>query len=173
MNVRISRPLSHAPRPISRSGCPHQAWIFVALALLAASSPGLLEGQGVGPLSSSWSAGLAAGAFKYEPSADNSFPIIAVRLDRSISKWVRFEVGTTYTRPEIQTDDQMAFDPTLLAEHTNLFTVTLGAQAKWTISRLEPYGGIAVGFFGRYDRDAHEAFNRSDSEMTAGVFWTF
>jgi hypothetical protein len=52
MNVRISRPLSHAPRPISRSGCPHQAWIFVALALLAASSPGLLEGQGVGPLSS-------------------------------------------------------------------------------------------------------------------------
>jgi hypothetical protein len=67
----------------------------------------------------------------------------------------------------------MAFDPTLPAEHTNLFTVTLGAQAKWTISRLEPYGGIAVGFFGRYDRDAHEAFNRSDSEMTAGVFWTF
>ena len=108
------------------------ASISLAAGFLLAVSGGVLEAQASGPVRSSWTVGLAGGVFKYEPSADNTFPMIAVRLDRPISKWVRFEVGTTYTRPEIQTDGQGFFDPSLPAEHTNLFTVTLGAQARWS-----------------------------------------
>ena len=153
--------------------------------------------------------GLYGGVFKYEPSDNNKYPIIAVRMDRPISRWARFEVSTTYTKPEIQSDSSGVFDPDLPVEKTNLFTVTLGFQFRYTLGRIEPYGGFSVGFFGRYDsdpagrsfgrstfqfplgirvwatdnfgvrgeyrwdRDAHEAVTRSDSELTAGVFWTF
>lgn len=206
MKIRISqrpraRVLSYGAAPL--------ALISLVAGFLLAVSPGVLEAQASGPVRDNWTVGLAGGVFKYEPSADNTFPMIAVRLDRPISKWVRFEVGTTYTRPEIQTDGQGFFDPSLPAEHTNLFTVTLGAQARWTVGPLEPYGGISAGFFGRYDggptgrsfgrstfqfpfgirlwatdhigvrgeyrfsEDTHEAMTRSDSEFTAGVFWTF
>ncbi len=120
-------------------------------------------------------------------------------------------MGTSYARPEVQTNAEGAFDPTLPAEHTKLFTVTVGLHLRLTLGPLEPYAGIAAGFFGRYDggedplarsfgrstfqfpigirlwatdnigvrgeysfdRDRHEAVTRSDSEMTAGVFWTF
>ena len=69
-------------------------------------------------------------------------------------KWVRLEAGTSYTRPEVQTDSLKLFDPSLPAEHTNLFTVTVGLQLRLTVGRLEPYGGISAGFFGRYDGDS-------------------
>ena len=72
--------------------------------------------------------GLAAGVFNYEPSREQGFPIIAVRADRPTSKWVRLEAGTSYTRPEVQTDSLKLFDPSLPPEHTNLFTVTVGLQ---------------------------------------------
>ncbi len=206
MKIRISqrpraRVLSYGAAPL--------ALISLAAGFLLTVSPSVSKAQVSGPVRNNWTVGLAGGVFKYEPSADNTFPMIAVRLDRPISKWVRFEVGTTYTRPEIQTDGGGFFDPSLPAEHTNLFTVTLGAQARWTVGPLEPYGGISAGFFGRYDggptdrsfgrstfqfpfgirlwatdhigvrgeyrfsEDTHEAMTRSDSEFTAGVFWTF
>jgi hypothetical protein len=160
-------------------------------------------------LSDRSSLGVAAGVFKYEPSDDNGSPIFAVRLDRPMSRWARFEIGTSYTRPEIQADAEGFFDPTLPAEYTNLFAVTAGIQARLTVGPLEPYAGVSVGFFGRYeggsaglsfgrstlqfplgirlwatdhlgvrgeyrfDKDRHEVFTHSDSEMSAGVFWTF
>ncbi len=173
-------------------------------------SPMVLQGQTSGPTRQSWSVGLAAGVFNYEPSGGEGFPIIALRADQPVSEWVRLEVSTTYTRPEVQTNTGGMFDPSLRAEHTNLFTVTVGLQLRLTVGRLEPYGGISAGFFGRYDGDSagrrfgrstiqfplgiriwvtdhigvrgeyrfdedrHEAgVTHSDSEMTAGVFWTF
>ena len=149
------------------------AIISVAVALLLAASPDVLEGQGTGPLSDNWSLGLAAGKFTYEPSANNSFPIIALRMDRPVSRWIRFEVGTTYTRPEIQTDSLGLFDPSLPAEHTNLFTVTVGVQARWTAGPLEPYGGFSAGFFGRYDGDPMgRRFGRATFQFPLGIrFW--
>ena len=209
MNICISvDPLRRSAR-LSKWRDKWPAPVCFAVGLLMVASPSVVEGQASGPERESWTLGIAAGVFKYEPSADEGFPIFVVRADRPISKWVRLVAGTSYTRPEIQTDAQNMFDPSLPAEHTNLFTVTLGGQLRWTVGRLEPYAGISAGFFGRYDgdpagrrfgrstfqfpfgirlwatdnigvraeyrfdQDRHEAVTRSDSEMTAGVFWTF
>ena len=209
MNVCISERWLGTLSRFSKWGGTRPALITAAAGLMVAMSTAVLQGQSSGPLRESWTVGLAGGVFNYETSDDQGFPIIAVRADRPMSKWVRFEVGTSYARPEIQTNAQQMFDPTLPAEHTNLFTVTVGLQLRLTVGPLEPYGGVSAGFFGRYDgdsagrrfgrstfafpfgirlwatdhigvrgeyrfdEDSHEVLRRSDSEMTAGVFWTF
>tara|TARA_B100000470_G_C19611820_1_gene311399 strand:- start:266 stop:673 length:408 start_codon:yes stop_codon:yes gene_type:complete len=135
--------------------------------------------------------------------------MIALRADRPLSRWVRLEASTTYTRPEIQTNTAGMFDPDLPTERTNIFTVTLGLQFRYTVGRVEPYGGLSAGFFGRYDEgpgassvtgstlqfplgirlwatdnigvrgeyrfnlDSHQFVTYNDTELTAGVFWTF
>ncbi|HAT17919.1 MAG TPA: hypothetical protein DCS76_09010 [Gemmatimonadetes bacterium] len=168
------------------------------LMAVLAVSPALSQSETSGPTRESWSVGLAAGAFKYEPSGDQRSAMIALRADRPISRWLRLEASTTYTRPEVQT----------AVERTNLVTVTLGIQGRWTLDRFEPYGGLSAGFFGRYDGgstgssitsstiqfplgiriwatdnlgvrgeyrfnfDSHQVVTNNDSELTAGVFWT-
>ena len=210
MNICISERSSAPAARLPQWGATRPASVSCAVALVMAALPVVLQGQASGPTRESWTVGLAAGVFNYEPSEDQGFPIIAVRADRPSSKWVRLEAATSYTRPEVQTDSLELFDPSLPAEHTNLFTVTVGLQLRFTAGRLEPYGGISAGFFGRYDGDSagrrfgrstfqfpfgiriwatdhigvrgefrfdedrHEAGStHSDSEMTAGVFWTF
>ena len=209
MNIFMSGPWAGPSARFSQWGCTPLVLTSVVVGLLVAASPPVLAGQGSGALSQSWTVSLNGGVFNYEPSRDQGFPIIALRADQAISKWARLEVGTSYTRPEVQTDAQGLFDPALPAEHTNLFSVTLGIQLRWTLGRLEPYGGLSAGFFGRYDsdsagrrfgrstfqfpfgvrfwatdhigvrgeyrfdEDSHEAVTRHDSELTAGVFWTF
>ena len=174
MNLCISKPWLAPLVRFSKHGPTRPALISVAVGLLVAVSPVVLEGQGSGPLSESWTVGLYGGVFNYEPSGDQGFRIIAVRMDRPVSRWVRFEVGTTYTRPEIQTNAQGLFDPSLPAEHGNLFTVTLGIQARWTVGPLEPYGGFSAGFFGRYDGDpTGRRFGRSTFQFPFGIrLWT-
>ncbi len=146
------------------------ASIALAVGLLAAVSPVVLEGQGSGPLRENWTVGLASGVFNYEPSLDQGSRIFAVRADRPVSRWVRFEVGATYTRPEVQLDDQRRFDPSLPAEHTNLFTITVGVQFRWSVGPLEPYGGASAGWFARYDADsAGRRFSRSTIAIPFGI----
>ena len=211
MNLCVSKRWLAPLGRFSKCGGAPPGLISVAVGLLVAVSPVVLQGQGSGPLSESWTVGLSGGVFNYEPSDDEGFRIIALRMDRPASRWIRFEVGTTYTRPEVQTNADRIFDPSLPAEHTNLFTVTVGFQFRLTVGPLEPYGGFSAGFFGRYDggpptdrrrrfgrstfqfpfgirlwatdhigvrgeyrfgEDRHEAVTHSDSEWTAGVFWT-
>lgn len=209
MNFCISeRSLAPSAR-LPKWGTTSSALFSCAVGILVAVSPAVLQAQTSGPTRESWTVGLAAGVFNYEPSGGEGFPIIALRADQPVSEWVRLEVSTTYSRPEVQTNAGGMFDPTLPVERTNIFTVTLGFQVRWTLDRLEPYAGASAGFFGRYDsdpagrrfghstfqfplgvrlwatdhigvrgeyrfdEDAHEVVNRSDSEMTVGVFWTF
>ena len=199
MNLSISE-RSSAPSPRLRRWCA--TWpelLSCAVAILVAVVPAVSQSQTSGPTRESWSVGLAAGVFKYEPSGDQGSAIIALRADRPLSRWARLEASTTYTRPEVQTT----------VERTNLVTVTLGIQLKWTRDRFEPYGGLSAGFFGRYDGgptgssitsstlqfplgiriwatdnlglrgeyrfdfDSHQFVTNSDNEITAGVFWTF
>jgi hypothetical protein len=138
VSSRCLRPAARIPlRPVLRS-----ALIPLAIGFLAAATPAVSQGQSAGPLSDRSSLGVAAGVFKYEPSDDNGSPIFAVRLDRPMSRWARFEIGTSYTRPEIQADAEGFFDPTLPAEYTNLFAVTAGIQARLTVGfRLDSSAG--------------------------------
>jgi hypothetical protein len=209
MNICISERSLGASACFSKRGATRPALISYAVGLLVALSPAVLQGQASGPLRESLTVGLAGGVFNYESSGDQGFPIFVVRADQPVSKWVRLEAGTSYARPEVQTDSGNIFDPSLPAEHANLFAVTVGFQLRLTVGRLEPYGGVSAGFFGRYDGDSagtrfgrstlqfpfgirlwvtdhigvrgeyrfdedrHQLFTHSDSEMTAGVFWTF
>ena len=146
------------------------ALISCAVGLLMTVSPIVLQGQASGPTRQSWTVGLAAGVFYYEPSGGEGFPIIALRADQPVSEWVRLEVSTTYTRPEVQTNPGGMFDPTLPVERTNLFTVTLGFQLRLTLGRVEPYAGASAGFFGRYDSDpAGRRFGHSTFQFPFGV----
>ncbi len=170
MNLCIPQPRLAPLGRFTKCGTTRPALISVAVGLLVSASPVVLEGQGSGPLRDHWSVGLASGVFNYEPSLDQGFPIFAARADRPLSRWVRFEVGTTYTRPEVQLDDQQMFDPSLPAEHTNLFTVTVGVQARWSVGPLEPYGGLSIGWFARYDADsAGRRFSRSTIGIPFGI----
>ena len=177
--------------------------------LLMAVSPAVSQNQTSGPTRESWSIGLAVGVFDYEQSGDQNFPMIALRADQPPSWWVRLAASAIYTRPEIQTNTVGMFDPDLPTERTNIFTVTLGLQFRYTVGRVEPYGGLSAGFFGRYDEgpgassvtgstlqfplgirlwatdnigvrgeyrfnlDSHQFVTYNDTELTAGVFWTF
>lgn len=135
------------------------------------AAPTVLRGQGAGPSSKRSSLGLAGGVFKYEPSEDNGSPILAVRLDRPVSRWTRLEVGTSYTRPEIQADDEGFFGryeggPAGRSFGRSTFQFPLGIRL-WATDHIGLRGEY------RFDQDRHEVFTNSDSEMTAGVFWTF
>ena len=231
MNICISERSSAPSARLPKWGATRQALISCAVALLMAVLPVVLQGQASGPTRESWTVGLAAGVFNYEPSRDQGFPIIAVRADRPTSKsrpsntscivacsraraktpstsaksMARWRLadnrrrpgtnllyilrrvttlnpaapissmgaprgGPSYTRPEVQTDSLKLFDPSLPAEHTNLFTVTVGLQLRLTVGRLEPYGGISAGFFGRYDGDsAGRRFWRSTFQFPFGI----
>jgi len=170
MNIFMSGPWEGPSARFSKCGCTRLVLTSVVVGLLVAVSPPVLEAQGSGPLSPTWTVGLSSGTFNYEPSNDQGFQIIALRIHRPVSEWVRFELGTSYTRPEIQTNAQNMFDPALPSQTTNLFAVTLGIQARWTAGPLEPYAGVSAGFFGRYDgRPTNRRFGRSTFQFPFGI----
>lgn len=156
----------------SECACTGRALTLVVSGLLVMAAPSVLQGQNTAALSPNWTVGVAGGLYYYEPSADEGFPIYVARASRAVSKWARFELGASYTRPEIQTDGAGMYDPSLPAEYTNIFAVTLGVQFKWTVGRLEPYGGISAGFYGRYDGDPSPPgrnFGRSTFQFPLGL----
>lgn len=170
MNVCISKRRLGLIGRFSSWGSTRPAWFLVVVGFPLALSPSVLQGQGSGPTSESWTVGVAGGVFHYELAQDQGSPIFVVRADRPASKWVRFEVGASHTRPEVQTDAQSVFDPSLPAEYTNLFTATVGLQFRWTLGPLEPYAGIAGGFFGRYDGGpTARRFGRSTFQFPFGI----
>ena len=113
---------------------------------------------------------LAVGSLRYEPSLNTGFPMLALRYDRASSRWMRFETSASFSRPDVQTDLDGAYDPTFPTEKTNLFTLSIGAQARWTFGRVEPYGGAAAGIFVRRDGDSDgRRFSRTVFAFPFGI----
>lgn len=148
---------------------------IIGLLSVAAFATPPAQGQqssGSAALREAWTVTVAAGAFTYELADDNDFFLLAFRADRPLSQWVRFEVETSYSRPEVQTDSEGRFVPAPLlpAEHANLFTFTVGFQAKYALGPVEPYAGIAAGLFARYDDDSDgRRFQNSTVSFPFGV----
>ncbi len=146
---------------------------IIGLISVAAFAPPPAQGQqssGSAALREAWTVTVAAGAFSYELADDNEFFLLALRADRPISRWVRFEAETSYSRPEVQTDIEGRFAPLISAEHASLFTLTVGFQAKYALGPVEPYAGIAAGLFARYDDDSDgRRFQRSTFSFPFGV----
>jgi len=114
---------------------------------------------------------LAVGSLRYQPSANTEFRMLALRFDRGTSPWMRFETSASYSRPDVQTDSIGAYDPSgFPKEKTHLYTITVGANVRWELGRVEPYGGLAFGIFGRRDGDEDgRRFSRTAFAFPFGI----
>lgn len=143
---------------------------FAAAATLLIGSPLSAQTPDAGPLSESWTISVVGEVLSYEPSDDESFPIFSVRADHSLSEYVRLEVETSLSRPDVQQDEQFFYDPSLPTKSANLFTLTAGFQARYTMGRVEPYGGISAGLFARVDDDSEgQRFSRNTFSFPFGL----
>ena len=143
---------------------------FAAAAILLFGSPLSAQTSDPGPLSESWTISVVGGILSYEPSDDESFPIFSVRADHSMSEYIRLEIETSYSRPDVQQDEGFVFDPSLPTKSANLFTLTAGFQARHTMGRVEPYGGISAGLFARVDDDSEgRRFSRNTFSFPFGL----
>ena len=142
--------------------------LVLVTGILLVGSP--LAAQGRGSFQRQSTVTLAYGSLRYEPSDNTRFPLVAVRLDQTISRWARFETAASFSRPEVQTDAIGQYDPTLPTERSSLFSVTVGALARWDVGPVEPYGGLAIGIFIRRDSDSDgRRFSRTAFAFPFGV----
>jgi opacity protein-like surface antigen len=116
-----------------------------------------------------WTVTAMGGQFDFD-FADDNFGIFALRADRPISKWVRFEAETSLARVDVQSDSEGVFDPLAPGQRSSLATVTLGFQGRYRTRWVEPYAGVAFGLFVRRD-DAGSDQDRSvrSSQSTFAV----
>ena len=155
-----------APRPLSgrlAAGLVATAIVVFGVPLRAqeAESPALRE---------NWTISVVGGVLMYELSNDESFPLFSVRADNVLNDWVRFELETSYSRPDVQQDEDLNYDPSLPTESANLLTLTVGFQARYPLGRVEPYAGFSAGLFARYDDDSEgERFSKNTFHIPLGL----
>lgn len=141
----------------------------IAAAILLFTSP-LSAQEDTPALRESWTVSVVGGMLSYEPSDNESFPIFSVRADSPLADYVLVEVETSYSRPDVQQDDDFLFDPSLPTKSANLFTFTAGFQFRHTFGRVEPYGGVSGGVFARYDDDSEgQRFSRNTFSFPFGL----
>jgi opacity protein-like surface antigen len=117
-----------------------------------------------------WTITPMAGVFSFDFADDENFPFFALRLDRPTGKWTRFEVEGSYGRPDVQSDANGLYAPGSPEKKSRFVTISISVQARYRLDRVEPYGGIAFGFFTRRDDDADGVrFSRTTFGFPAGV----
>ena len=210
MNICISERSSAPSARLPKWSATPPALISCAVALLMAVLPVVLQGQASGPTRESWTVGLAAGVFNYEPSQDQGFPIITVRADRPTSKWGAPRGSHVLHAPRGSNRLRYAIRSVTARRTHESFHRHVGRSApidRGSVGALWGYFGRIFGRYDgdsagrrfgrstfqfpfgiriwatdhigvrgeyRFDEDRHEAGStHSDSEMTAGVFWTF
>lgn len=146
---------------ISRSRVMYGVLAFVVLGV---ASAGAVEAQE----RVNWTVTPTFGVLDWD-FANENFPMAAVRFDRPISKWVRFEAETSLARVEVQELDGF-FDPNGEVEKGSLAALTIGFQLRYRTEHVEPYAGLAFGLFGRRDDDEEGVrSNQSTYSFPAGL----
>lgn len=136
----------------------------LALAALAAAPAAAQTAERGATLS------IQGGGLMYDREGDGTFPMGAVRVDWTLSPYLRAEVGGSYARPQttgFRTVGQNVVEP--YEAHSNLVTATVGVQAQLPTRIASPYVGIATGLFGRFDPAGGDRFFRPTQELMAGV----
>ncbi len=133
-------------------------------------SPLVAQGQQSGSFQRESTLTIAVGSLRYKPSGNERFPMLALHRDQAVSRWARLETSMSFSRPNVQIDSIGRYDSTLSTEKATLFTLTLGAQARWGIGPLEPYAGLALGIFVRRDDNSDgRRFSRPAYAFPLGV----
>src|SRR5687768_2923596 len=125
----------------------------LALAALAAAPAAAQTAERGATLS------LQGGGFMYDREGDGTFPMGAVRVDWTLNRYLRAEVGGSYVRPETTAYRPIAqnvMEP--YQAHSNLVTATVGVQAQLPTRIASPYVGISTGLFGRFDPEGGDRF---------------
>lgn len=89
---------------------------------------------------------LSVGALRYDFANDKNLPMAALRADWRFASWFRGELGASYALGDLTTRNRQGD-----AVSTNLMTGSMGMLAELPIPYVHPYGGVAVGIFGRRD----------------------
>ena len=133
-------------------------------------SPLVAQGQQSGSFQRESTLTIAVGSLRYKPSGNERFSMLALHRDQAVSRWARLETSMSFSRPDVQVDSIGRYDSTLPTEKATLFTLTLGAQARWGIGPLEPYAGLAFGIFVRRDGNSDgRRFSRPAYAFPFGV----
>ncbi|SVC23485.1 uncharacterized protein METZ01_LOCUS276339 [marine metagenome] len=133
-------------------------------------SPLVAQGQQSGSFQRESTLTIAVGSLRYKPSGNERFPMLALHRDQAVSRWARLETSMSFSRANVQIDSIGRYDSTLSTEKATLFTLTLGAQARWGIGPLEPYAGLALGIFVRRDDNSDgRRFSRPAYAFPLGV----
>jgi hypothetical protein len=112
-----------------------------------------------------------AGGFMYDREGDANYAMGAVRVDWPVSRYVRAEVGGSYSRPTTTVVRVIDTNHTTqgIPSHANVFTTTVGVQAQLPTRFATPYVGMATGLFGRFDTNDGERFISTTQEFMTGL----
>jgi hypothetical protein len=137
----------------------------LAAAVLAAAPAAAQTGETRPTLS------IQGGGFMYDREGDANYAMGALRLDWPVSRYVRAEVGGSYSRPTTTLVREIDVYHTMQAyeARTNVMTATVGVQAQLPTRLASPYVGVATGLFGRFDPDGGDRFISPTQEFLAGV----
>ena len=140
------------------------------MGIVVMMSPIVAQGQQSGSFQRESTLTIAVGSLRYKPSGNERFPMLALHRDQAVSRWARLETSMSFSRANVQIDSIGRYDSTLSTEKATLFTLTLGAQARWGIGPLEPYAGLALGIFVRRDDNSDgRRFSRPAYAFPLGV----
>jgi len=140
----------------------------LALTLLVGGARAVDAQAGHWPERENWTLTATGGVLDWE-FADQNFSMGAIRFDRPLSKWIRFEVESSLARVEVQSLEGV-FDPDGAVEKSSLATVSIGFQGRYRTRFVEPYVGLAVGLFARRDDDDNNVrSNQTTFAVPAGL----
>jgi len=143
---------------------------LTAVMVLATAAPLAAQGPSEAAARENWTISALGGMLSYDPSDGDNFPIFSLRADTPMADHLRFEVETSFSRPDVQQDVDFLYDPSLPTERANIFTLTVGIQFRHTMGPFEPYAGASGGVFARYDDDSEgQRFSRNTFAFPMGV----
>jgi hypothetical protein len=149
---------------------------LLALGLLApeavAQTPVAMDASTPGEPSSDpvHSVSVVGGAFNYDGGSDDYFPLVGIRADRSLSRFIVAEAGLSYAA--VASALAAFADETVrtLSPSTPILTADLGVQFQLPLPHVRPYIGASVGAIARGGDDQLAArFVRPSYSAAGGV----
>jgi hypothetical protein len=109
------------------------------------------------------------GGFTYDYANDGTTPAVAVHLGRRVLSNLELTGGIAYARPALTLMDHSGPDPIAREGRGSLATATAGMNMVLPLGPVEPYAGVAVGLFGRFEEDGGDRFVRTTTAFPIGM----
>jgi hypothetical protein len=118
---------------------------------------------------------LMVGTFRSDLGSGEASPMVALRHEWSLSRWLLTEAGATYTRPSVTQIVPGAGTGGADLEregYANAGGLDVSIQAQLPSGKFRPYVGLGTGIFGYSEPNDGEKFVRPSQQLFGGVrFW--